>query len=373
MSTETPSALPELSDGAVDRMERGLFEGIRRERDRRRARRGRAWLAAAAAAGVVVVAAVVGPAVTGGLAGGTSDEAAVAPVTDSGGFDGTDGETGTVDGGAESLPDEAGEPAPGTDADADGGRELITSATVGLRVDDVSEAAEQVAALAESAGGYVESMRVGANGTQVLSEGVDPSAGDVMTGDTTVLPPDGAWVQVRVPSDALTGSITGMERIGEVTSSTLARRDVTDQAVDLRARVASAEASVERLTELMAQSGSVSDLIAAESALAERQAELEAYRGQLESLEGRVAMSSLTVHLEPAREPVDADPTGFGDGLVAGWDALVASVNGVVIGLGFLLPWLLVPTIAVGAIWWLRRMRRSHRQPDDPADRADPA
>ena len=57
-------------------------------------------------------------------------------------------------------------------------------------------------------------------------------------------------------------------------------------------------------------------------------------------------MSSLTVTLEPVTEPVEADPAGFTDGLTAGWNGLVATLNGIVIALGFLLPWLVVIAIA---------------------------
>ena len=103
---------------------------------------------------------------------------------------------------------------------------------------------------------------------------------------------------------------------------------------------------------------------AIETALADRQALLESYRQQLEDLEGRVATSSLTVTLVEPSEPVEADPAGFGDGLAAGWNGLVATLNGIVIGLGFLLPWLLVVAVVVAAVWLIvigRRARARRR------------
>ena len=91
---------------------------------------------------------------------------------------------------------------------------------------------------------------------------------------------------------------------------------------------------------------------------------MESYRQQLEDLEGRVATSSLTVTLVEPSEPVEADPAGFGDGLAAGWNGLVATLNGIVIGLGFLLPWLLVVAVVVAAVWLIvigRRARARRR------------
>src|SRR5690606_7492538 len=113
--------------------------------------------------------------------------------------------------------------------------------------------------------------------------------------------------------------------LGEVTATNISRQDVTEQTVDLQARIDAAQASVDRLTELMTQAQNVGDLIAAESALAERQATLESYQQQLEMLDDQVAMSTLPVTVLPRVVPVTADPAGFGDGLAAGWNGLVAT------------------------------------------------
>jgi hypothetical protein len=68
------------------------------------------------------------------------------------------------------------------------------------------------------------------------------------------------------------------------------------------------------------------------------------------------------VQLDAARgEPVAADPAGFGDGLAAGWNGLVATLNGVVVALGFLLPWLVVLGAAAVLAWWITRALRRRR------------
>ena len=110
---------------------------------------------------------------------------------------------------------------------------------------------------------------------------VDPSSG-VVYDSSYPYTPDGAWITVRVPADELTGMVRELSALGEVTASSVNRQDVTEQTVDLRARIEASQASVDRLTELMSQATSVADLIAAESALAERQATLESYQAQLE-------------------------------------------------------------------------------------------
>ena len=108
----------------------------------------------------------------------------------------------------------------------------------------------------------------------------------------------------------------------------------------------------------MGKAGSVADLITAESALSERQAELDSYRQQLESLEGQVAMSTLTVSLVTSTEVAEADPAGFGDGLATGWSGLIATLNGLVVAIGFLIPWIAVLAIIGGIVWLIVRARR---------------
>lgn len=371
MNTQQPGApapLPELSAQRVDEIEEALFTDIARERDvatARRARRGRLWLAGGAAAAVIAVAAIIapsiGPLVSG--SGGAADDSAIAPADELGGAEG-----GVADSPVEmQAPDASTESSESSARDsslAEGtaDRDIITTASASVTVDDVEAAARTISDAAIARGGYVESMNLSADGAP--SSAVDPSSGVVY--DTMPYPypqpPGNTWITVRVPSDQLTGLVDELAEVGDVTASSVNRQDVTEQTVDLAARIEAAQASVDRLTSLMAQAESVADLIAAESALSERQALLESYQQQLEMLETQVAMSTLTVTLAPEIETVTADPAGFGDGLVAGWNGLVATLNGIVVALGFLLPWLAVAAVAALIVWGIVRIVRRRRQ-----------
>lgn len=353
--------LPELADDRVDEMEEALFAAIAAERDsyalrhadevrRRRARRGRWWIGGAAAAAVVIVAAVIGPQLGGFIGSGaasTADEAGAPEVWTDGG---SGGELSGTDSGAAS---EEGEP-----TDADLAREIIATASASVVVDDAAAAAERIGENAEAAGGYVETLSLAGDGQ---------SAPDVIQdGGEMWSSPSGTWITVRVPADELTAQTRALADVGDVTASQLERRDVTSEAVDLRARIDALEASVARLTGLMAEATSTADLLSAESALAQRQSELESYQQQLAALDDQVGMSTLTVSLFEPQEVVAADPAGFGDGLAAGWSGLVATVNGIIIGLGFLLPWLVVLAVLGLVVWAVRSARRRRRAAGTP-------
>jgi hypothetical protein len=367
--TELPE-LPELSDERIDAIEATLFERIGQDRTRSRSKRTTLWAAGGAAAAVIVVAAVIAPSVGTLITGASTNDAAVAPadpLVDSAEVRSADGgavDPGTTEGMAPA--EIAGQSGAGDVVTGDTARDIITTASATVVVEDITAAAEIVADAAQSRDGYVESMSIGTSG-QVMP--VDPMTG--MVYDTTMpypVTPDGAWITVRVPADGLQSLIDQLSGLGEVTASSINRQDVTAATLDLQARVDAAQASVDRLTELMAQAGSLTDLIAAEAALAERQATLESYLQQLKYYDDQVAMSTLTVTLTEPVETVTADPAGFGDGLAAGWNGVVATLNGIVIALGFLLPWILVVGV-IGLIAWgvvavVRRSRRTRRAVD---------
>jgi hypothetical protein len=367
-TTEKSAPLPELDDARIDGIEDALFARIAEERaarQRRSARRGRAWMAGGAAAAIVAVAAIIAPSVSGLVAGSSgADSSAVQPASD-GGFavlpEGTVVDGTTLEG-ARSTSGGAVEESSGAGDMAATDREIITTASASITVDDVRESAGAIGDAAVARGGYVESLNIGTSGVVAP---VDPQTG--LSYDSLVYPPtDGGWISVRVPSDELAALVAELGEFGEVTASSIDRQDVTEQTVDLDARIEAAQASVDRLTDLMAQAGDLSDLIAAEAALSERQANLESLEQQREMIGDQVAMSTLSVSLTPVVETVQADPAGFTDGVIAGWNGLVATLNGIVIALGFLLPWLGVAAIAALIVWTIvrasrrRRSRRAH-------------
>lgn len=348
MNDQTPTdstvELPELSQESVDRIEREVFAEIAQERSagrvqpRKRSRR-RGWLtgvgiAAAFVAGVLITPPLlntvgVSPAGGGGSVVGLSDRSSVDTAVPE-----------SADASSSSL---IGAEAGSAD------REIIASAQATVRVDDAADAVDAIAALAEARGGYVESTDVSAEATAAATDRSLPEQ-----------PADGyGWISIRVPSSDLTSVIEDLGDTGVVVSSSLSKQDVTSTAIDLRARVEATRASVTRLTELMSQSGSVSELIEAEVALTDRQAQLESYEQQLAALEDQVAMSSLQVQLTPEAAPTSPEPDGFGAGLLAGWNGLIVSLNALVVTLGFVLPWLVIACAVFVVIWLIRRARRN--------------
>ncbi len=164
---------------------------------------------------------------------------------------------------------------------------------------------------------------------------------------------------VRIPATDTDAFIDGLSDLGEITQVSTNRDDVTLQWQDLDARITALRASVDRLRDLMARAANTADLIAAEEALADRQAELDSLTGQRRYLDDQISLSTLTVDIRStAEQTIEDGPANFWDGVVDGWNSLLAWLKGAVVFIGQVLPWLVFLALLgaiVGAVVGLAR------------------
>ena len=231
-------------------------------------------------------------------------------------------------------------------------RKLSRRADISLMVEDVDAAASRVRSIAATAKGIVLAEAIS-------SEPDLPDQGGFST------------ITISVPTQSLDTTLDEIAELGTVHSRNTSTDDVTAQYVDVESRVATMQASVDRVRALMGQATKLADIVALEAELSRRQADLEATQSQLAALEDSVALAPVEVRLSTdATVLAEADDdTGFLAGLTAGWAAFTASVGVVLTVLGALLPFAVVlALVAVPVVVWLRR-----RGPRVPTAAAAPA
>ncbi|MFD1049293.1 DUF4349 domain-containing protein, partial [Kibdelosporangium lantanae] len=145
--------------------------------------------------------------------------------------------------------------------------------------------------------------------------------------------------------------------------------------VDLDARLATQRASVDRMRALLAKANSVSEVAQVESELTRREADLESMESRRATLGGQVALSTVVLQLgreipPPAPKPAE-QKAGFVTGLTGGWGAFGDMVNGLLVALGALLPFLVTLAVAGVVYLYIRRQRRKTR-PKPPSTPAPP-
>jgi hypothetical protein len=280
-----------------------------------------------------------------------SDDATEQGVVEPGsGGDATAGDeaTATADGESAAAP-----AVPDVDLEAQAAqadRQVISTATLAVEVDDLDEAGDVAAALADEAGGYV------------FGEQTDRGSAATST------------LELKVPPAEFEATLDALGELGDLRTQNIQTDDVTEAVVDLESRITTAEASVDRLRALTDQAGSVPDLTALESELLARETTLEQLRGELRTLEDQVTLATVTVTFStedgaPVVEEDGDDLPSFLGGLEAGWDVLVAIVAVGLAVLGFLVPFLLPALLVAGVVLLVvrRKQRRAAARRDAEA------
>ena len=149
-------------------------------------------------------------------------------------------------------------------------------ATLVMGVESVEGAAAQVQAIAESLDGSVESL---------ASYGNSGS--------------DRADIAIKVPQYRFAIAMSRIEALGEVQFQSLGSEDVTNEHIDLTARLESYRKEEQSLNSLLERSGSVSELVSVERELARVRANIARDQGQLDLLQQRVDMATIYVSLFP--------------------------------------------------------------------------
>lgn len=228
-------------------------------------------------------------------------------------------------------------------------RSIVYTGAITVRVDDVNIAAARASGIATAAGGFVSGDKRNSG-----AESQD------------------ATLELRVPAAKFSPVVTQLAELGKEEQRGINTEDVTEQTIDLDARLATQEARVASGRKLLAQAKSLNDLVMLEREVATREADLASLQAKKRRLADLTALSTITlVLLDPqaaAVTPKDDNPPGFLAGLENGWKGLLASLAVLLTVLGWLLPW----AIAIGLPAWAvivlyRRYRTNHPAAPRPA------
>ena len=243
------------------------------------------------------------------------------------------------------MTDQKGVPAPGVGAEkgipslAAPGRDLILTANVAMRSNDPWQTADSARAIARGLGGSIISLSESGSGEK-------RSASLVM----------------RVPAARFDDFVSELKKLdGEVLTSSIDAKDVTDQLVDLDARLVAMRAEEARYIQLFASAKTVDEMLKVQGALSQLRIQIEQLAAQQKSTKDRVEFSTVTLSVAPIATPVPTEP-------LAKWDpartfaaaaTALAALFRVVADLAI---WLLVfgwiPLVTAGLLYAATRGRR---------------
>jgi hypothetical protein len=226
-------------------------------------------------------------------------------------------------------------------------RRIIRTAELSVETDAPEVAASKVSALADAKGGFVVSS--------------DTSRSTDSDGAESVL----TTVVLRVPVAAFDDTLVAVRALGtRVSNEKVTGQDVTEEYVDLEARIRAQRAVEEQYLSVLKEAKAIPDILAVQQKLGEVRTEIERAEGRRRFLENQTSLSTITVHVARHIAAVEASGPGFGRSVrEAGHDAVyvgIAIVNGAIRILGVLLPvgvLIGVPVYLLVRVWRRRRAK----------------
>ena len=218
-------------------------------------------------------------------------------------------------------------------------RAVISTGTVTLRSKDVGQARFDVQKVVDAHRGEIsdEQTATDANGR------VDRSR-----------------LVIRVPSQFFDEVMQDLGKVAELRSAKRTSEDVTTEVIDIGVRVRAQEKSLERVELLLARAQNLREIIAIESQLTRRQAELDSLKAQQAYLADQTSLSTITVFLERTETPAKVgeekdEAAGFVAGFQKGWDALGGAATVLATVLGAVLPFVVLLLLLGVPTWLLAR------------------
>ena len=172
-------------------------------------------------------------------------------------------------------------------------RKIIRNATLTLEVEQPAKASQRIASIAESRGGFVVTsdsrQQTGAQGERAY---------EVIT------------VELRVPAAQFDSTLADIRAAGgNVTAQKITGKDVTEEYIDLEARLRTQRALEAQLLEIMKGAREVSDAISVQRELTNVRTEIERVEGRRRFLENQSSLSTISVTLQPPAPLIGT--TGF--------------------------------------------------------------
>jgi hypothetical protein len=143
---------------------------------------------------------------------------------------------------------------------------------------------------------------------------------------------------IRVPAEDFEAALDRLKELGDVRNQSLSGEDVTQEFVDLNARLRNWQAQEAVLLRLMERAASVTDTIRVQGELGRVQLEIERLRGRLSYLEDQTSLGTITATFVGAGATPSEPPGTLARAWERALDAALAVVSAVIVGAGFAIP-----------------------------------
>jgi hypothetical protein len=239
---------------------------------------------------------------------------------------------------------------------------IVATASMDLRVDGLDKTVEAIRSIVAASGGTIDEL--------VYSQGAGAGAGPIplkAAGSSANRQPSSAQLTLRIPATQLPEIQKRIAAMGDVLSQSATESDVTQQHLDLAARIANLQAEEARLRAMLGKAKNVSEMLAVERELARVQGDIESMQAQLTYLERQAAQATLSLSLQEPGALVRPGSGGWGLGsaVTSGVQAAAAITRTMVAGSIAVSPLAIAGLLAWAVVRLIRR-RAAGGRPTSP-------
>ena len=224
-------------------------------------------------------------------------------------------------------------------------RKIIRNGELTIETDSPTDNLRKITSIAEAQGGFVVTSEFKQN---------DGSAQTKPTQTVTVV--------ARVPSSHFSEALEQIRAVGSrVIQEKVSGQDVSEEYLDLEARIRTKKALEAQFLEIMKQARKVSDALEVQSQLADVRTEIERLEGRRRFLENQSALSTITATLQMPAPLVAATTTGFGHSVKQAFGDAVDTAASIILfviqAVIVLIPIALLVVLPVWLVWRVLRRR----------------
>lgn len=110
-------------------------------------------------------------------------------------------------------------------------------------------------------------------------------------------------ISLRVPEPKLDVALDSLSMLGDVKARSVSSQDVTEETIDVEARIASLTAERDQLRELLSKATQINDVFTIEREIARVQGDIDSFQHRLEHLRNTSALAELDAQFRKKREP----------------------------------------------------------------------
>ena len=195
-------------------------------------------------------------------------------------------------------------------------RKIIRNGELTLEVASTTDVQHRVGSIAEANGGFVVTSE------SKQRDSVDPAQ---RTLDIKLV--------VRVPSPQFGVTFDAIKKLASNTpQENISGQDVTEEFIDLEARIKTQKALEVQFLEIMRGANKVVDALEVQRQIADVRTDIEKLEGRKRFLENRASLSTITVNIQAPKPAIAVTSTGFGHELREAVSESIGTASDIVLG-----------------------------------------